>query len=70
MLDADKTSGEQADKKYRVLRNGKEQTCSMQITEILDGIKKLTNMPDLRFRYYKNFRSISADESNINEQVP
>ena len=27
-------------------------------------------MPDLRFRYYKNFRSIPADESNINEQVP
>ena len=41
-----------------------------QIIEILDGIKKLTNMPELRFRYYKNFKSIPADESNINEQVP
>ena len=71
VLDADKTSGEQADKKYRVFveleRNRKVPN---QIIEILDGVKKLTNMPELRFRYYKNFKSIPADEPNINEQIP
>ena len=41
-----------------------------QIIEILDGIKKISNQEDLRFRYYKNFRSHSADESSINEQLP
>tara|TARA_B100000676_G_scaffold312046_1_gene384476 strand:+ start:3018 stop:3740 length:723 start_codon:yes stop_codon:yes gene_type:complete len=71
VLDADKTSGEQADKKYRVfVELERNRHVPNQIIEILDGIKKLTNMPDLRFRYYKNFRSIPADESNINEQVP
>ena len=64
VLDADKTSGEQADKKYRVfIEMERNRRVPMQILEILDGIKKLTNMPDLRFRYYKNFRSIPADES-------
>ena len=71
MLDADKTSGEQADKKYRVfVELERKRSVPNQIIEILDGIKKLTNMPELRFRYYKNFKSIPADESNINEQVP
>ena len=71
VLDADKTSGEQADKKYRVfVEMERNRHIPNQILELLDGIKKLTNMPDLRFRYYKNFRSIPADESNINEQVP
>jgi hypothetical protein len=41
-----------------------------QILEILDGVKKISNQNDLRFRYYKNFRSQPADESNINEQLP
>ena len=27
------------------------------ILEILDGVKKLAEIEDLRFRYYKNFRS-------------
>ena len=71
VLDADKTSGEQADKKYRVfVELERKRSVPNQIIEILDGIKKLTNMPELRFRYYKNFKSIPADESNINEQVP
>jgi hypothetical protein len=71
VLDADKTSGEQADGKYKVFveieRSAKSPN---QIVELLDGIKKISNQSDLRFRYYKNFRSIPADESNINEQVP
>jgi len=71
VLDADKTSGEQADKKYRVfIEMERNRRVPMQILEILDGIKKLTNMPDLRFRYYKNFRSVPADEQHIHEQIP
>ena len=45
VLDADKTSGEQADKKYRVfIEMERNRRVPMQILEILDGIKKLTNM--------------------------
>ena len=71
VLDADKTSGEQADKKYRVfVELERNRHVPNQIIEILDGVKKLTNMPDLRFRYYKNFRSVPADEQHIHEQIP
>jgi hypothetical protein len=71
VLDADKTSGEQADGKYRVfVELERSKKSPNQILEILDGVKKISNQNDLRFRYYKNFRSQPADESNINEQLP
>ena len=71
VLDADKTSGEQADGKYIVFFElERSKKSPNQILEILDGVKKISNQNDLRFRYYKNFRSQPADESNINEQLP
>ena len=71
VLDADKTSGEQADKKYRVfVELERNRHVPNQIIEILDGIKKLTNMPDLRFRYYKNFRSLDVNNENLSETIP
>lgn len=71
VLDADKTSGEQADGKYRVfVELERSKKSPNQILEILDGVKKISNQSDMRFRYYKNFRSQTADESSINEQLP
>ena len=70
VLDADKTSGEQADGKFRVFveleRNNKVPT---NILEIVDGVKKLSEIEDFRFRYYKNFRSSLVDETNPSEQI-
>jgi|TARA_A200000159_G_C7333615_1_gene344102 hypothetical protein len=71
VLDADKTSGEQSDGKYRVfVEIERSKKSPNQILEILDGVKKISNQEDLRFRYYKNFRSHTADESSINEHLP
>ena len=71
VLDADKTSGEQADGKFRVFveleRNKK---IPNSILEIIDGVKKLSEISDFRFRYYKNFKSSTVDETNLSEQVP
>lgn len=71
VLDADKTSGEQSDGKFRVFveleRNNK---ISSSILEILDGVKKLSEIDDFRFRYYKNFKSLKADQTNLQEQIP
>ena len=71
VLDADKTSGEQADGKFRVFveleRNKK---IPNNILEIIDGVKKLSEISDFRFRYYKNFKSSAVDETNLSEQVP
>ena len=71
VLDADKTSGEQADGKYRVfVEIERSKKSPNQILEILDGVKKISNQSDMRFRYYKNFRSEPANETSINEQLP
>ena len=71
VLDADKTSGEQADGKYRVfVELERSKKSPNQILEILDGIKKISNQSEMRFRYYKNFRSEPANENSINEQLP
>ena len=71
VLDADVTSGEQADGSYKVFveleRNKK---IPNSILEIIDGVKKLSEISDFRFRYYKNFKSSAVDETNLSEQVP
>ena len=71
VLDADKTSSEQADGKYRVfVEIERSKKSPNEILEILDGVKKISNQSDMRFRYYKNFRSEPANETSINEQLP
>jgi vesicle coat complex subunit len=38
--------------------------------EIVDGIKKLSEIEKFRFRYYKNFRSHNISIESLNEFVP
>ncbi len=71
VLDADKTSGEQSDGYYRVfVEMERSRHVSKQITEILDGIKKLADVNEFKFRYYKNFRSQPADQATLENIVP
>jgi hypothetical protein len=71
VLDADKTSGEQSDGYYRVfVEMERSRHVSQQITEILDGIKKLADVNEFKFRYYKNFRSQPADQATLENIVP
>lgn len=71
VLDCAVSSGEQNDGTYRVfVEMPRSERAIDEILEIVEDCKKLAKMKDFRFRYYKNFRSIPADESNINEQVP
>jgi len=71
VLDADKTSGEQPDGYYRVfVEMERSRHVSKQITEILDGIKKLADVNEFKFRYYKNFRSQPADQTTLETIVP
>ena len=41
-----------------------------QIMEILSGIEKLTDNPNMRFRYFKSFKSQEATEENLAAAVP
>jgi len=71
VLDADATSGEQADGTYKVFveleRNKKVHD---QIMEIMDGIGKLADKDEWRFRYYKNWQSNELSHNNLEEQIP
>lgn len=71
VLDADTSPGELDDGTYKVfveLERGRH--VAEQIREILDGIEKLTGEHDMRFRYFKSFKSKEATEENLAATVP
>jgi len=71
VLDADVTSGEQSDGTYKVfVEIERNKDVPMQILEIADGVKKLSDLENMKFRYYKNFRSKDLDEENLNSSIP
>ena len=71
VLDADVTSGEQSDGTYKVfVEIERNKDVGSQIMEIADGVTKLANVDNLRFRYYKNFKSKELNNENINEELP
>lgn len=71
VLDADATPGEIDEGIYKVFvemeRNPK---ISTQVLELLDGVGKLAQVEDFRFRYYKSFTSVPASISNLQEMIP
>jgi hypothetical protein len=71
ILDADVTPGEQSDGTYKVfVELAREKDVHGHILEIVDGVKNLTGIDDLKFRYYKNFRSKDVSEESLQELVP
>lgn len=71
VLDADVSTGEQEDGMYKVfVEIERNDDISNQIMEISDGVRKLTNTENLRFRYYKNFKSFDLSEENLTNNIP
>jgi hypothetical protein len=71
VLDADSTTGEQEDGMYRVyIELERNRHVPEQIMEIIDGVKKLSDRDDFRFRYYKNFKSVPVDLTSLQEEIP
>lgn len=71
VLDADATSGEQSDGTYKVfVEIERNKHAPGQIMEIVNGLVNLTNLENLKFRYYKNWRSIDLDEKSLEEAIP
>jgi hypothetical protein len=71
ILDADVTPGELDDGTYKVfVEIQRNKNIGEQIMELLDGVKKLTGNDDFRFRYYKSFQSLPADQNSLSETVP
>src|SRR6056300_1763729 len=58
VLDADATTGEQADGTYKVfVELQRDRGANDNIMEIVDGVSKLADLENIKFRYYKNWRS-------------
>lgn len=71
ILDSDATVGEQSDGGYKVfVEIERDKNSNENILEIIDGVGKLANIDNFRFRYYKNFKSFDLSLDNLNEQVP
>jgi hypothetical protein len=71
VLDADVSPGELDDGKYRVyVEIERSRHAASQIREILNGVEKLTGESDMRFRWYKSFRSQAATISNLESSIP
>jgi hypothetical protein len=71
VLDADVSPGETDDGNYKVfieLERGNH--TASQILELLTGIEKLTGMSDMRFRYFKSFKSQDANLENLTASIP
>lgn len=71
ILDADATAGEQSDGTYKVfVELERTNDAPEQILEIVDGVKKITALPEIKFRYHKNFRSYAVNFENMKEMIP
>lgn len=71
VLDADVSPGEVKEGKYKVfVEMERDKDLGSHIVEILDGVKKLVDNEDFRFRYYRSFRSNPADLKALIDAVP
>lgn len=71
ILDSEATTGELDDGKYRVfVELERSKHVPDQIVEMLDGVCKLTGIPNFRFRYHKEFKSKEATKENLELAIP
>ena len=71
VLDADCSSGETDDGTYKVfVELERTRHTAEQIFELIEGVEKLTGIDDMRFRYFKSFKSHAATLENLEAMVP
>ncbi len=71
VLDADISSGEEADGKYSVfVEIERDHKLSERIEEIIKGVTKLTGIDNWRFRYHKEWQGKNYSMEAISETVP
>lgn len=71
VLDADATPGEQSDGTYKVfVELERDKTSVDNIMELANGVENLTGLKNLRFRYYKDFKSKPLATDSLSEVLP
>lgn len=71
VLDADISPGETDDGNFKVfVELERSRHAPKRILELLDGIERLTGMNDMRYRYFKSFKSKDANLENLTNDIP
>lgn len=71
VLDADMTPGELENGKYKVfVELERSNHIAEQISNMLYGISKLTDISEFKFRYHKSFNSVDAVTDKLEELIP
>lgn len=71
VLDADSTPGEIDNGKYKVfVEMERNRNISRNILDLLDGVGKISELENFKFRYHKKFKSFDATEFNLAENIP
>ncbi len=71
VIDADVSPGELDDSTYRVyVELERSRHVPEQIREILDGVEKISDIKNFKFRYFKNFKSQDATVDNLAAAIP
>lgn len=71
VLDADVTPGEQSDGTYKVfVEIERNKDAVEEILELASGVSALAELSDIKFRYYKNFKSLPLSQDNLSEHLP
>lgn len=71
VLDADITTGEQVDGTYKVfVEIERDNQAGENIMELANGVENLSGVKDLRFRYYKEFRSQGLTQEALEDVMP
>ena len=71
VLDADMTPGEQSDGTFKVfVEMERDKNAPEQIIELADGVRKLSDLDNLKYRYYKNWKSTDLTQESLEETIP
>lgn len=71
VLDADTSAGELDNGKYIVyVEIERSRHIGEHVFEIVEGVKKITGLEDMRFRYFKSFKSQDATLENLTISIP
>lgn len=71
VLDADVSPGETDDGTFKVfVELERSKKAPQHILELLDGVERLTGMSDMRYRYFKSFKSKNASLENLTNDIP
>lgn len=71
VLDADMAAVSHGDGDHRVyIELDRDSAITENVMQVMDGIGKLSNIKNFKFRYYKNFKSYDLTAENIESLVP